>query len=89
MTAVSGVASDRIPGAAYAPMAERLAEGSLPDYLVVSYDVRRATVVLAEFIDGDSIDALRVHARTALGPTRGEPDGSAPRSILPDSSGES
>ena len=32
-------------------------------------DVLRATVVLADFIDGDSIDALRVHARTALGQT--------------------
>jgi hypothetical protein len=50
-------------------MAERLAVGSLPDYLVVSYDVLSATVVLAEFIDGYSIDALRVHARTAPGPT--------------------
>ncbi len=67
--AVSGIASDRLTAAAYAPMAERLAVGSLPDYLVVSYDVLRATVVLAEFIDGDSIDASRVHARTALGPT--------------------
>lgn len=50
-------------------MAERLAVGSLPDYLIVAYDVLRATVVLPEFIDGESIDASRVHARTALGPT--------------------
>jgi hypothetical protein len=66
--AVSGIASDRLTAAIYARMAERLDVGSLPDYLVVSYDVLRATVVLAEFIDGDSIDASRVHARTALGP---------------------
>ena len=66
--AVSGIASDRLTAAAYGPMAERLAVGSLPDYLVVSYDVLRATVVLAEFIDGESIDASRVHARRALGP---------------------
>jgi hypothetical protein len=50
-------------------MYERLAVGSLPDYLIVSYDVLRATVVLAEFIDGESIDASRLLARTALGPT--------------------
>jgi hypothetical protein len=50
-------------------MAERLAVGSLPDYRVASYDVPSPTVVLAEFIDGDSIDASRVLARKALGPT--------------------
>ena len=34
-----------------------------------SFTVLRATVVLAEFIDGASIDASRVQARTALEPT--------------------
>ena len=67
--AINGIASDRLTAAAYAPMAERIAVGSLPDYLVVSYDVIRATVVLAEFIDGNSIDASRVHARNALAAT--------------------
>ena len=67
--AVSGIASDRLTAAAYAPMAERLAVGRLPDYLIVSYDVLRKTVVLAEFIDGEAIDASRVQARTALAPT--------------------
>ncbi len=71
LKAVNGIASDRLTAAAYAPMAERLAVGSLPDYLVVSYDVVRSTVVLAEFVDGNSIDASRLHARTALGPTAG------------------
>ena len=50
-------------------MAERLAMGSLPGYLVVSYDALRETVILAEFIDGSAIDASRVHARAALGAT--------------------
>jgi hypothetical protein len=47
-------------------MAERLAVGRLSDYLIESYDVLRATVVLAKFIDGDSIDASRGHARKEL-----------------------
>ena len=67
--AINGIAPDRLTGAAYAPMAERLAMGTLPDYLVVSYDALRATVVLAEFIDGNEIDASRVHPRAALGAT--------------------
>ena len=67
--AISGIAPDRLTGAPYAPMAERLAMGSLPDYLVVSYDALRATVVLAEFIDGNAIDASRVRKRAALGAT--------------------
>ena len=67
--AVSGIAPDQLTGAAYDPMAERLAMGSLPGYLVVSYDALRETVILAEFIDGSAIDASRVHARAALGAT--------------------
>ena len=49
--AVSGIALHRLTAAAYAPMAERLAVHSLPNYLVMSYDVLCATVVLAKFID--------------------------------------
>ncbi len=48
-----------LTAAAYAPMAERLAVGSLPDYLVVSYDVLRSTVVLAEFIARPGRPAVR------------------------------
>ena len=86
---VNGIASGCVMAAAYAPMAERLAVGSLPAYLVVSYDVLRGTVVLA-----GSSTAMRSMLHTCeqerrLGRRRGEPDGSAPRSILPDSSGES
>ena len=65
--AISGIASDALLGAAYGPMAERLAAGRLPDYLIVSYDRSRATVVLAEFIDGLAIDSARLRARKALG----------------------
>ncbi len=66
---VAGIADDRLMGAAYAPLAERLAVDALPDYLIVSYDRMRAIVTLAEFIDGTAIAASRVVARTALSPT--------------------
>lgn len=64
--AASGIAGDRLTAAAFAPMARRLAEGPLPDYLVVSYDKPRSVVVLAEFIDGSAIALERLRARTPL-----------------------
>ena len=64
--AVSGIASDTLLGAAHGPLADRLAIGRLPDYLIVSYDRLRETVVLAEFIDGLAIDAARLRARKPL-----------------------
>jgi hypothetical protein len=63
---VSGPAPDRLLTAAYGPMAERLVNGTLPDYLIVSYDRLREAVILAEFIDGRTIDHTRLRARTAL-----------------------
>jgi hypothetical protein len=66
--AVSGVARDHLPGAAFSPMASRLEKGALPDYLIVSYDRLRSIVVLAEFIDGAAIIAERLKARPELGP---------------------
>jgi hypothetical protein len=65
--AISGIASDHLSGAAFGPMAERLTVGSLPDYLVVSYDRPRSVVVLAEFIDGESLGLDRLKARAPLG----------------------
>ena len=66
--AVNGVAGDVLTGAAYGPIARRLAEGPLPDYLVVSYDRPRAAVVIAEFIAGEAIVTKRVVPRSPLGP---------------------
>lgn len=63
---VVGMATDRLTAAAFGPMSERLAMGHLPDYLIVSYDRTREIVTMAEFIDGATIDASRVVARTAL-----------------------
>ena len=63
---VAGMATDRLTAAAFGPMSERLAMGHLPDYLIVSYDRTREIVTMAEFIDGATIDASRVVARTAL-----------------------
>ena len=64
--AYQGVAGDKLTGAAFAPMASQLEVGTLPDYLVVSYDKPRAVVLLAEFIDGASLDIERLKARKAL-----------------------
>jgi len=63
---VAGMATDRLTAAAFGPMSERLAMGHLPDYLIVSYDRTREIVTMAEFIDGATIDASRVVARTPL-----------------------
>ncbi len=63
---IGGIAGDSLTGAAFGPMAERLAVGALPDYLIVSYDRLRSVVVLAEFVDGASLDAERLKARKAL-----------------------
>lgn len=64
--AIAGVAKDLLSAAAFGPMAERLEERALPDYLVVSYDRSRSVVVLAEFIDGVALAADRLKARTPL-----------------------
>jgi hypothetical protein len=64
--AVSGIAGDRLSGAAFGPMAQRLSERALPDYLIVSYDKPRGVVVLAEFIDGAGLILDRVTARAPL-----------------------
>jgi len=66
--AVSGIAKDRLAGAAFGPMARRLEDRALPDYLVVSYDRPRRVVVLAEFIEGAALVANRLKPRAALGP---------------------
>jgi hypothetical protein len=65
--AVSGVAPDHLSGAAFGPIARRLASGFLPDYLIVSYDRQRSIVLLAEFIDGTDLAADRLRARSPLG----------------------
>jgi hypothetical protein len=64
--AISGIAGDRLSAAAFGPMAERLSDGRLPDYLLVSYDRPRSIVVLAEFIDGESLVLERLKARAPL-----------------------
>lgn len=65
--AVSGVAPDHLSGAAFGPIERRLSTGSLPDYLIVSYDRQRSIVLLAEYIDGAGLAANRIKARSPLG----------------------
>jgi hypothetical protein len=64
--AVAGVSKDRLLGAAFSPLSKRLESGILPDYLVVSYDRKRAIVLLAEFVDGQRLGRDRIIQRTAL-----------------------
>jgi hypothetical protein len=64
--AISGIADDRLTGAAFSPMARRLVERTLPDYLLVSYDRPRSVVLLAEFVDGKRLTGDRVTARPPL-----------------------
>jgi hypothetical protein len=64
--AVAGIVGERLTGAAFAPMERRLAEGALPDYLLVSYDRPRSVVLLAEFVDGASLVRDRLTARSPL-----------------------
>ncbi len=64
--AIAGIAGERLSAAAFGPMARRLEESSLPDYLIVSYDRPRSIVVLAEFIAGASLGRERLKARTPL-----------------------
>jgi hypothetical protein len=67
--AVSGLAADTLLAAAHGPMKERLSGGHLPDYLIVSYDLLRAVVVLAEYLDGTAINQERLRAREPLSST--------------------
>ena len=64
--AVAGVSGDRLLGAAFGPISKRLEIGSLPDYLVISYDRLRSIVLLAEFLDGSGLLHDRVIKRAAL-----------------------
>jgi hypothetical protein len=64
--AIAGVAGERLSAAAFAPMAKRLDDGALPDYLIVSYDRPRRVVVLAEVVNGAALARERVRARPPL-----------------------
>ena len=67
--AFSGIAGDKITGAAFEPIRKRLFEGVLPDYLLISYDRPREVVVLAEYIDGETIVRERIVRRRPLSVT--------------------
>ena len=67
--AFSGIAGDHITGAAFEPIRKRLVEAALPDYLLISYDRPREVVVLAEYVDGETIVQERVASRRPLAAT--------------------
>jgi hypothetical protein len=67
--ASAGIVGDRVMGAAFEPIRKRLLEGVLPDYLLISYDRPREVVVLAEYIDGETIVSERIASRAPLAST--------------------
>jgi hypothetical protein len=58
-----------IAGAAYGPLMEAIQSGICPDYVLVEYDTRFATVVFGTAIRGSAITPDRVVARKPLSPT--------------------
>ncbi len=64
--AIAGIAGPTVTGAAFGPIASRLAGGVLPDYLLISYDRDRAVVVLAEYVDGAALVSERILKRRPL-----------------------
>lgn len=58
-----------IPGAAYGPTIEAIRRGDCPDYVLVEYDRRFATVVFGVALRGSLITESRVEQRTPLSPS--------------------
>lgn len=58
----------RITGAAYAPLAEAAAAGTVPEHILVEYDTRFGTVVFVDAIPGRLITPERIIPRKKLGP---------------------
>jgi hypothetical protein len=59
----------RLSGAAYEPTVRAIREGSLPEYILVEFDQRFATVVFVDAIPGRFITEDRIVARKPLAPS--------------------
>lgn len=57
----------RIPGAAYGPLVEAARSDTMPEYVIVEYDVRFGTVVFVDAIPGRLITEQRIIPRAKLG----------------------
>lgn len=56
----------RIPGAAYRPTIEAIRAGKMPEYVLVEFDTRFATVVFVDAFPGRLITEDRIEARKPL-----------------------
>jgi type II restriction enzyme len=58
-----------ITGAAYRPIVEAIRQGSMPEYILVEFDMRFGTVVFVDAVPGRLITEERVVPRKPLAPT--------------------
>lgn len=62
----NGRLGKKIPGAAYRPTVEAIRTGKMPEYVLVEFDTRFATVVFVDAFPGRLITEDRVEARKPL-----------------------
>ena len=65
----NGRLGKKIPGAAYQPTIDAIRAGTMPEYVLVEFDTRFATVVFVDAFPGRFITAERVEPRKPLSPT--------------------
>jgi hypothetical protein len=65
----NGRLGKKIPGAAYQPTINAIRAGTMPEYVLVEFDTRFATVVFVDAFPGRLITEERVEPRKPLSPT--------------------
>ena len=71
----------RIIGAAYQPTVEAVRSGNLPEYILVEFDTRFATVVFVDAVPGPLISEERIIPENHYLPRRAVPVGKGVRSL--------
>jgi hypothetical protein len=65
----NGRLGKKIPGAAYQPTIDAIRAGTMPEYVLVEFDTRFATVVFVDAFPGRLITEERIEPRKPLSPT--------------------
>jgi type II restriction enzyme len=65
----NGRLGKKIPGAAYQPTIDAIRAGAMPEYVLVEFDIRFATVVFVDALLGRLITEDRIEARKRLSVT--------------------
>jgi hypothetical protein len=65
----NGRLGKKIPGAAYQPTIDAIRAGVMPEYILVEFDIRFATVVFVDALPGRLITEDRIEARKRLSVT--------------------